>query len=299
MQNGPRAICLYAPGRLSGCSSAKGTLIWTERDRVEAIWIGERRVDTLPAEVGPEDVVVVTSGAAHIAVRPLAVTDLHLGAPRRLAEMRGDLVLELYNYRGPEKRFWELGWPGAFYQGRPQCGFYLEVAARDAYPDGRAFGRAVAAGALEEHSDPPFTYRAEGERIWRVDYARDGRSLGLTVDLMAWRAVERRRDGEVLGLPMLESPLAVEGCTGLLERGGATLRSGKEAAWLYADPAGGRWVAGYHGQRPAPLTLEVPGGAVEIEALGTGTVVWDGGRVTVEAVGLAGTPRVTGGEYVG
>ena len=54
VQNGPRAICLYAPGRLSGCSSAKGTLIWTERDRVEEIWVGGRRVESLPAEVGAE-----------------------------------------------------------------------------------------------------------------------------------------------------------------------------------------------------------------------------------------------------
>lgn len=294
-QNGPRAICLYAPGRLSGCSSAKGTLIWTRRDLVDEIWVGDRRVETLPVEVGPEDVVVVTSGSAHIAVRPLAVTDLHMGAPRRLVERQGDLVLELYNYQGPEKRFWELGWPGAFYQGRPQCGFYLEVAERDAYPDGRALGRAVAAGALTEHTDPPFTYPAEGQRLWQVAYDRDGQSVSLAVDLMTWQAVERRRDGQSIGLPMLESPLAVQGCGGALERGGATLRCGQEAAWLVADPQARRWVAGYHGQQPAPLTLEVPGGSVTIEAMGAGTVVWDDGRVTVEAVDLAGTPVVTNG----
>ena len=71
---------------------------------------------------------------------------------------------------------------------------------------------------------------------------------------------------------------------------------GKEAGWLYACPETRHWVAAYHGLAPAPLTLTVPGGKVEVEAMGTGTVVWDDGTVTVEAVGLQGTPQVLGGK---
>jgi hypothetical protein len=44
--------------------------------------------------------------------------------------------------------------------------------------------------------------------------------------------------------------------------------------------------------RPAPLTLIVPGGRVDIEAMGTGTVVWDNGQVTIEAVDLRGEPII-------
>ncbi len=296
VQSGSRAIGFYTPGRIASCTSAKAALIWTDRSRVDEIWVGDRRVESLPAEVGREDVVVVGSGAAYQAVRPLTVTDLHRGAPLRLVEIHGDLVLEMYNYLGPEKRFWELGWPGAFFQGRPQCGFYLEVAERSDYADGRAFGRAVASGTLSERTDPPFTYGAVKGRLWRAEYARDGQSLGLDVDLMTWDVRERRRNGEVLGRPMLESPMAVQRRGGAIDLGGASLCCGPEAAWLFADPQAGRWVAAYHGATPETLVLTVPSGSVRVEAMAMGTVVWDAGRVTVDAVDLRGRVAVVGGE---
>ena len=48
---------------------------------------------------------------------PLSRTDLGRDAPIRLVERGGDLVLELYNYLGPKKAFWEMRWPGAFFKG--------------------------------------------------------------------------------------------------------------------------------------------------------------------------------------
>lgn len=299
VQRGPRAIGCYTPRAPGACHSAKATLIWTGRERVDEVWVGERRIEDLPADVGPGEIVVVGSGDAYAAVRPLEVTDLHREAPRRLVEMRGDLVLELYNYQGPEKRFWELGWPGAFFQGRPIAAFYLELAERGAYPDGRAFARDVARGAVRERMDPPFTYRGEGARIWRCEYARDGEALGLEVDLMAWKLLRRWRDGAQLGWPMLESPVARQASGGHLELAGAELRCGPDAAWLYADPGARRWVAGYHGADPQPLTLTVPEGRVELDGLATGVVVWDGDTVTVEAVQVRGEPRVAGGRLAG
>jgi hypothetical protein len=295
VQQEPRAIELYAPNRLGAITSAKATLIWTGSDRVDEIWVGEHRVTALPTDLPPGEVIVLGSGDTLFAVLPLQRTDLGRDAPIRLAERQGDLVLELHNYLGPEKRFWELGWPGAFYQGAPQCGFYLEVAERAAYNDGKAFGQVVASGGLEDTTDAPFVYAGEGERLWTVQYARDGQSLGIECDLMAWRLKRRwTQDGE-LAWPMLESPIARETKDGRVAIGEATLTCGREAAWLYACPDVGRWVAAFHGLRPAPLTLTVPGGTVEIEAMGTGTVVWDNGLVTVEAVGLQGAPRVSGG----
>jgi hypothetical protein len=296
VQQGPRAIGLYTPSRLSAVTSAKATLIWTASEHLDEIWIGEHRVSALPAAVPPGEVVVLGSGDALFAVLPLARTDLGRDAPIRLAEVQGDLVLELYNYVGPEKRFWELGWPGAFYQGAPQCGLYLEVAERAAYKDGRAFGQAVGRGTLNDTTDAPFVYAGEGERLWTVEYARDGQSLGIEVDVMAWRLKRRwTQDGE-LAWPMLESPIARETRDGQVTVGEATLTCGKEAAWLHACPEAGRWVAAYHGLRPAPFTLVVPNGKVEIEAMGTGTVYWDNGLVTIQAVDLQGEPQVSGGK---
>jgi hypothetical protein len=109
---------------------------------------------------------------------------------------------------------------------------------------------------------------------------------------MAWALVRRWTEDGELGWPMLESPVARQARGGRVSVGQATLDCGPEAGWLFACPERGRWVAGYHGLRPAPLKLTVPGGTVEVEAMGTGTVVWNGGEVSVEAVDLHGTPSL-------
>jgi hypothetical protein len=295
VQDGPRAIGVYAPASLGDCASAKAALIWTQRDLIDEIWVGDQRIQDLPATVPPGQTVVVASGEALVAIRPLAISDLGREAPIRLVETAGDLVLEIYNYLGPKKSFWDMRWPGAFYKGRVRCGFYAEVAERSDYADGGAFSQALANGILRDEADAPFVYAGEGERLWTVEYARDGKALGLQVDLMAWRLKRRGTQAGDPGWPMLESPIARETRDGQVSVGNATLTCGKQAAWLFASPEAGRWAAGYHGPEPAPLTLTVPAGKVEIEAMGTGTVVWDHGAVTIEAVALRGTPRVTGG----
>jgi hypothetical protein len=201
----------------------------------------------------------------------------------------------LYIYLGPEKRFWELGWPGAFFQGTPRCGMYLEVAERGEHADAVAFAQAVSSGRLIDQAEPPFVYAGEHERLWHVEYARDGAALGIEVDLMAWRLKRRWTETGDLGWPMLESSIARETRSGEAVVGKARLCCGHEAGWLLACPERSCWVAGYHGLTPAPLELTVPGGRVSVEAMGTGTVVWDGGRVHIEAVSLVGVPTVRGG----
>ncbi len=295
VQDGPRAIGLYTPASLGDCASAKAALIFTRRDLIDEVRVGDQLIRDLPAAIPPGQVLVIASGEALVAVRPLAISDIGRDAPIRLVEIAGDLVLEMYNYLGPKKSFWDMRWPGAFYKGRPRCGFYAEVAERSAYADARTFGQAVASGALRDDAAAPFVYAGEGERLWTVEYARDGKSLGLQVDLMAWRLKRRWTHRGDPGWPMLESPMARETRDGKVSVGDATLTCGPQAAWLFASPETGRWAAGYHGPDPAPLTLTVPGGRVEVEAMGSGTVVWDNGAAAVEAVGLRGTPRVTGG----
>jgi hypothetical protein len=203
------------------------------------------------------------------------------------------LVLELYNYAGTRKRFWEQNWPGAFYQGTPQCGFYLEIAERADYVDGRTFGECVRRARVQDSTEAPFVYAGERERLWTVEVERDGHTLGIEVDVMAWTLKRRWTERGDLGWPMLESVVARETRTGHVAVGQASLNCGPEAAWLYACPESKCWVAAYHGLRPAPLTLAVPGGQVEIEAMATGTVIWQDGEVTVNAVGLQGEPRIT------
>lgn len=303
VQDKTRSIGLYAPrviGARQPCSGLKLALIWMRRDLVDEIWIGDRKVDSLPADIPVGETVVVGSGAMLTAVRPLTRTSLSHDAPLRLVERKGNLALEIYNYEGPAKTFWELGWPGSFYQGMPQSGFYAEVAARDEYADGAAFARAVASGDLLDEAEAPFTYggAADEERLWKVEYGRGGRRLGVEVDLMQWKLKRRWTGDGDQGWPMLESPLARQTRDGRVEVGGSTLECGQAAAWVLASPERGCWVAAYHGPQAAPLVFTVPDGKVKIKSMGTGTVVWDNGRVSVAANDLRGTPEVEGGQLV-
>ncbi len=60
-----------------------------------------------------------------------------------------------------------------------------------------------------------------------------------------------------------------------LSTGSGCLECGPGPAWLFASSATGRYVAGYHGLRPAALTRTMPGDRVETPEMGVGTVVWD------------------------
>ena len=266
---------------------------------MDEIWVDDRRIESLPADVAEGSTIVVGSGEAWVAVRPLARTHLSHLPPLRLVEHQGSLALEVYNYEGVAKTFWELGWPGSFYQGQPQCGFYAEVAERSAWADGAVFAAAIAGGVIEDHMQDRFTYEGDEQTcLWSVSYAREGSEVGLEVDLMQWQLQRRwNHDGE-LGLPMLESSVARQTRTGEVSVGEAKLSCGPAAAWLYAHPEGERWAAAYHGPQAAPLTLDLPRGKIEIEALSAGLVVWDRGEVTITSLGMKGTPMVTGGTEV-
>jgi hypothetical protein len=280
-QSGPGVVGVYTTKAVRSCTSAKAVLIWTEREFVDEIWVGSKRVETLPAPVKPGEVVVVASGSALMAVIPLAPTDFGGGAPIRFAERSGSLVLEMYNYQGPETMLRVGG-------NRPRCGYYVEMAERSQYAQPRDFAKVVASGKLKER------VKGHGTGKWTVEYAREGQKVGLEVNLAEWKLERRWTQDGPLGWPMLESPVARQNADGTVEVGGATLTCGKHPAWLFADPASKTWVAGYHGD-PAPLRLTVPGGTVEVSGMGTGTVAWENGAVTVNAVDLNGTPEVTGG----
>lgn len=285
VQKGNRALGVYAPTTFQQGTSAKANFIWLDRSHIEEIWINEERVESLPADAPPGATVVIGSGDAFTAVRLLTATRLSRETPMRLLEKEGDLVLEIHNYKGPDKRFWELRSPGFFFQGHPICAFYVEVASRADYADGRVFAQAVAAGMVDESLAPAYTDAAGGERRYTASYARDGESLGLTVDVMGWKLLRRWGETGDLGFPMLEAPSARQNAAGRIEVGDAVVTCSAEPAWLWACPARGRWVAGYLGNHPTDLTLATPQGSVHVKEMQTGTVLWDNGEVRVEAAG--------------
>jgi hypothetical protein len=282
-----RAIGLYAPRGLDAWTrrtSAKAVLVWAEIEQVDEIWIGQNKVDALPAEVPRGKVVVVGSGGLWTAVLPLELTDLGGGAPIRLVELDGHLALEMCNYTGPAKTFWEMAKPGSFYQGQPRCGFYCELAERTDYVSGADFAAKVASGTLVDEAVPPATYVAGGERALRVEYVRDDRVLGIEVDLFEWSLKRRWTQDGPLGWPMHESPYARQSASGQVAIGGATLTCDKGPIWLCACPGGKRYIAAYSGPEMTSLRLQVPGDVVELAEMGAGIVVWDEGEVTVEAI---------------
>lgn len=250
VQWGNRALGVYAPTTFRQGTSAKANFIWIGRSHIDEIWIDDARVETLPVDVPPGATVVVGSGDAFTAVRLLTVTRLSRETPIRLLEKEGDLVLEIHNYKGPDKRFWELRSPGFFFQGHPICALYVEVASRAEYADGRAFAQTIRAGTVDESLAAPFTAADGGERRYTASYRRDGESLGLTVDVMGWKLLRRWADDEDLDFPMLEAPSARQNATGRVVVGDAELLCAAQPAWLWASPQGGALGGGLSGQSP-------------------------------------------------
>jgi len=298
---GPRAFGLYTSRELdawSRCSSAKATLIWNRAEDVDEIWVDGSRINDLPVDVSERSLIVVGCGDVYILVRPLERTKLGVEAPVRIVEHRGSLVVEMYNYLGPPKTFWELANPGAFFQGYVRNGFYAEVVARSQYASGREAYDAFADGQILEELDEARTFDGDNQRNWRLSYSSGEHSLGIDVDLMRWQIQRRWAEGENLGFPMLASPIAVQDRSGHIEVGDARLRCGNDAAWLLGLPEADLWVGVYHGPEAAAFTLEVPDGRVDIERMEAGMVVWDQGRVTVDAIGFQAEPRVLGANSV-
>jgi len=296
VQSGPRALYLCGPrtlahpGSFAPCSrdlwhSAKEAIIWTRPDTVDGIWAGKRKIESLPAEVQPGEVVVIACGPVYIGVRPLTRTDLGYGAPLRLAESGGLLALQMYNYLGGPKVHNDLERMSRFYRGQPQCGYYLEVASRSEFADGEAFGDTIAGGILVDEAAPDFTiYQDEADRPWTVEYRRDGHVLGIEIDLMDWTLTRRWTEKGDLGYPMLESTVARQTNSGRVEVAGVMLECPPAPAWLYADPDADFFVAGYHGE-PGAVSLTVPTDRVEVDSMGEGTIIYEAGAVRVDALG--------------
>ena len=295
--SGPRAIGMYTSPDVdawSRVSSAKAALIWNNAEDVDEIWVDGSRIERLPADLSEGSVIVVGCANVYIVIRPLDRSRLGVEAPVQIVEHRGSLVIEIYNYRGPAKTFWELGNPGAFFQGVVHNGFYAEVVAKSQYASGRAVYEAHVAGVMREELDELRTFDGANQRKWSISYSRDGRTLGIEIDLMRWQILRRWADGEALSFPMLRSSIARQDRSGEIALGNARLSCGESPAWLLAIPAAELWVGAYHGPEAAEFMLELPDGQVRIEKLEAGAVVWDKGQVTIDAIGLRGAPEITG-----
>lgn len=236
-------------------------------DRAE-IWAGERRVESLPAQIAPRTPVVVGVGGVHIALIPLEPTDMGSDAPIELSREGDLLTLDVYNYRGPPKTFWEhRSQSGPFYKGNVRNAVIVEVAERDEYADAAAFRAHVAAARVDDTTD--------ASRRRTVAYACDGGSLAMTYSLVDMSVHERGFDGELYESPPSRAgALDGSGWQFASSRGGdiaigeATLTAHGAACWLSAHAERGRYVAVKTSDMRAPVALDAPGVRVECDAIG-------------------------------
>lgn len=289
VQKRNKAIGLYALQRENEeVFSLKTIVAFPSGAGLERVWVNEQPVDLsgeLP-HLAAGDWLVVEDGGVYMGVRPLEQSVLGRDAPIRLEwGPLGELWLVIYNYRGGAVRFWDyasLG--GAFWRGNLKAGFVTEVAERGDYASASDFLAHLRRATVEDTTDD--------QHIRTIRYAGGGDEIALRYDLWNTRPVDRAIDGQPYTPPHLSSPLAVQGDSGQLAVGSATLTANPQHLFLVAqemDPANRCWVVVNPQERPTPLRLETPAGVLTAEAFGMGRIEWSapvGGEQVVRVESL-------------
>jgi hypothetical protein len=296
-QSRSRAIVAYGlTPRLRAAASYRLSVRMLGVGSETQIWCGDRRIDAFPAAVEPGEPVVVAEGGVFVALVPLEPDDMGRGAPIAL-DLRGHmLTLDIYNYRGPAKAFWEyqsLG--GAFFKRNVRNAFAMEVAGRCDFADADAFRRHVAAARIADSTGD--------DGVREIAYASEGGSVTLRYSLRDMRTLARVLDGAPHVAAMARGGAIdggglqwIQSRDVLIELGGAKLMAGTAPKWLCADDDRRRYVVVNPSGDEAPLWLETPGVTVECDAFGFGRVEIDGsaGTVEVEAAGEIAPIRISG-----
>jgi hypothetical protein len=279
VQQRNKAIALYAlQPQHQEIFSLKTVAVFPQAEALEEVRVNDRPItlDDLPLALNTGDWLVVTDGSVFIGVRPLEPSCLGREAPLLLERgPQGELWLTLYNYRGPAKRFWDYAsLRGAFWRGNIRAGFIVEVSERNAFPSAAAFFSHLAQASIEDTVEE--TPESPARRT--VTYRSGGDELRLEYDL--WRTEPGRRwlDGQLYTPPALASPLAVQGNSGRLSVGSATLETAPQMVWLVAqehDPGRHCWVAVNPADWPLPLRLETPLGVLHAKRWGLGRIEWN------------------------
>jgi hypothetical protein len=257
------------------------------------VWIGDRCVDDYPATVKPGEPVVIAEGGAYIALIPLEATDMGSDAPIELRRDGTRLTLEIYNYLGPAKMFWEyasLG--GAFFKGNVRNACVIEVAERHEFADVAAFRRHIAGARIADGTDE--------EYVREIAYSSAGGSVALRYNLWDMSPVARVYDGVAYTPPMARAGAASGGVRwlqsrdSLIELGHAKLIAGSAPKWLVADNDAGHYVFVNPTDEESPLWFETPDAVVECASIGFARIEIDGPAniVAIEATGEIDAVRI-------
>jgi hypothetical protein len=281
-----RAIALYALRPLydTYVSSLKTVIVFQSGETVEQVWVNDQEVEwgRFSEPIHPDAWIIVEDGAVYVAIRPLEPTCLSREAPIVFERgPLGELFLSIYNYRGEPKRFWDyasLG--GAYWRGNIRAGFIIEVAERTEF--------ASAVDFLRHLQRTTVTDQVDGDFVRTVSYRSGDEELVLIYDLWNTELNQRWMNGVLYEPPNLHSPIGVQGNTGRLSVGSATLVTNRQQVWLIAqelDPSQRSWIAvNPEEDRPTPLALETPCGLITAKEWGMGRLEWRapvGGKQTL------------------
>ena len=254
-------------------------LVWTDAASVESIYLDGNPVTDLPRDLSVESDVFVVTETLIIGVRVLGHTALGTNAPIRLVELDGMISLEIHNYLGPEKTFWELANPGAFFKGLPFCSFYVEVAERDQWRTIEQFMAVFSSGnSAADLRESPGLGNANLREL-NASYSRSGKTLGIELDLVTGELIRRFTEQGDMGLPKLTSDVALHSDVSPVKIGDSSLEFGSGDGWLLALPEQELWVAGIQGDRPSTVTLTTERGRHQFPNMTSGLIVVRGDDV--------------------
>lgn len=290
VQNGPRAIVAYGLlPRLRAATSYKLSVHFIGLPASAEVWVGDARMANRPATIYPGDPITVAAGRAYIAIIPLDPADLGSDAPIELRREGETLTLDIYNYRGPAKTFWEhRSNGGPFYQGTVSNAFVVEAADRDAYPSFEAFRAHFATLAVHDGTDH--------DNIRDIVYASGEHSMSMRYSLMDMRLLSRVFDGVPHVSPQARAgaatgPQFIQSQEPLIDLPGARLLGGRSAKWLFADADRQRYVAGNPDPLFGPFRIDTRAStAVACEEFGFGRIDIDDatGEIEIDALGEIG-----------
>ena len=263
------------------------------------VWAGDRRVESFPAAIAPGEPLVVDAGGTYIALIALEPSDMGSDAPVELRIQDGELVLDVYNYLGPPKSFWEhRSQAGPFYKGNVRNAVIVEVAADGEFDGIDAFRRHVASASIADSVDEDYARE--------IVYASGGATLSLRYSLWDMSIVERKANGVPFVAPMGRAG-AVDGrgpqwlqCRdALIEVGGVKLMAGRTPKWLFADDDAKRYVFVNPSDDAVPVWFETSDGVVECDefAFGRIEVDWKAGTVAIESADGIGPVRLRASKH--
>ena len=259
------------------------------------IWCGDEMAAESPRDLPPRSPVVFDAGGAYVALIPLAPSDMGHGAPITLRRDGHALALDIYNYVGPDKTFWEhRSQAGPFFQGNVRNAFVIEVGTPAVFGGIDAFRAHVAAARVSDGVD--------GDRVREIRYASEGGDVTLRYSLNDLSPVgappaPMGQGGAVdgSGMQWLQSRSPV------VELNGARLTKAAMPAWLAADRDAGFFACVNPSNEAGELTLETPRGlALECDAFGLGRIEVDEAAraIAVEADAGIGAVRARGAARV-